>query len=269
MAEEQRESLWPSGYRAALCVSIDVDGTYGERNSRQPDETYWISQAEYDPTGTVRLLELLANLDVAATFCWVGKVAEEGPGLVRRAVSEGHEIALHTWDHRSYNRMTREEQSADMSRTLETLTHISGSPPVGHKTGGWRYDANTFAIAQDLGLTWLMDEPGGDLPYFTQPDSAKPPVVQLPPSRFYDDYTYFVDNMVTPQQTAEIWRDDIDVLRDEGKLMCLTLHPFISGRPGPSRALSLFLDYVIDRGDVWIARADHIAQWWLVQNETP
>ena len=45
--------------------------------------------------------------------------------------------------------------------------------------------------------------------------------------------------------------------------MCLTLHPFVSGRPGPSRALARLLDYAIDLGDVWIARADHIARWWL------
>ena len=263
MSDERGESLWPAGHRAALCVSIDVDGAYGERNARQPDETFWISQAEYDPAGTVRLLELLANVDVAGTFCWVGKVAEEGPGLVRRAVSEGHEIALHTWDHRYYNRMSREEQAADMRRTFDTLSLVSGTTPTGHKSGGWRYDANTFAVAQELGLSWLMDEPGGDLPYLVQPDSARPPVVQLPPSRFYDDYTYFVHNLMTPQQTAEFWREDMEVLRDEGKLMCLTLHPYICGRPGPSRALSLFLDYVIDLGDVWIARADHIARWWL------
>ena len=53
------------------------------------------------------------------------------------------------------------------------------------------------------------------------------------------------------------------MLRTEGKLMCLTLHPFVSGRPGPSRALARLLDYAIDAGDVWIARADHFARWWL------
>jgi hypothetical protein len=45
--------------------------------------------------------------------------------------------------------------------------------------------------------------------------------------------------------------------------MSLTMHPFVSGRPAPSRALVRLLDYVIDLGDVWIARADQIARWWL------
>jgi hypothetical protein len=45
--------------------------------------------------------------------------------------------------------------------------------------------------------------------------------------------------------------------------MCLTLHPWVSGRPATSRALTSVLDYAIDLGDVWIARAGDVAQWWV------
>ena len=48
-------------------------------------------------------------------------------------------------------------------------------------------------------------------------------------------------------------------------MMNLTLHPFVSGRPGPSRTLGWLLDYAIDLGDVWIDRADRMARWWLEQ----
>jgi peptidoglycan/xylan/chitin deacetylase (PgdA/CDA1 family) len=266
-AGEMTAPRWPGGHRAALCVSIDVDGRYGEANYRSPDDTYWISQTAYDATGTVRFLELLADFGVEATFCWVGRVAEEQPVLLRRCVAEGHEIALHTWDHRSYNRLGRDEQREDMRKTYDTLHRLGGMEPAGHKTGGWRYDEHTFALAQELGLTWVMDEPGGDLPYFVQPDGERPPVVQLPPSRLWDDYAFFVDQTVTPQAAFEFWRDDLDVLRDEGGLMCLTLHPFVSGRPGPSRAVSRLLDYAIDLGDLWLARADHVARWWIERSQ--
>ena len=260
-----RESTtWPAGHRAALCVSIDVDGRYGEEQSKTPDP-FWIHQTAYDATGTTRLLDLLADAGVSATFCWVGKVAEERPDLVVRAVAEGHEVAAHSWDHRRYCEMDRAEQRADVEQTVEALTRIAGTAPVGHKTPGWRYDVQTFGVVQELGLTWAMDEPGGDLPYLMRPDPdpALAPLVQLPPSWLYDDYPFFVDRLQTPRAAYEFWREDLDVLRAEGKLMCLTLHPFVSGRPGPSRALARLLDYAIDLGDVWIARADQIARWWL------
>jgi len=253
---------WPAGHRSALCVSIDVDAQYGEEQVR-PDETYWVSQTAYDATGTGRLLGLLADADVRGTFCWVGRAAEERPELVERAVAGGHEIALHSWDHRPYNRMTAVEQRADMLRTSETLTRIAGAKPVGHKTAGWRYDRHTHAMAQGIGLIWVMDEPGGDLPFVIRPDAGGSPLVNLPPSRHYDDYTFFVDQTLTARHAFECWREDLDVLRSEGGLMCLTLHPFVSGRPGPSRALAWLLDHAIDAGDIWIARADEIARWWL------
>ena len=130
---------WPAGYRCALSVTIDVDGRYGETNFR-PDDMYWISQTAYDPRGTERLLAVLADRETLATFCWVGRAAEDHPLHVRAAVAAGHEIALHSWDHRAYNRMTPDEQRADMERSLEALKRISGTTPVGHKTASWRYD---------------------------------------------------------------------------------------------------------------------------------
>lgn len=254
---------WPGGHRAALCLTFDVDGVYGEANYQPPTNTYMLSQTEYDPVGTVRILELLADYDVQATFCWVGMAAEEHPDLVRRAHDAGHEIALHTWSHRYLNQMSDTEQAEDFERTFEALRRITGVEPTGHKTGGWRYNAATHLIAQQLGLTWVMDIPNGDLPTILRPDPERQPLVNLPPSFHYDDYNFFVDKMLTPLATYDFWRDDLDVLRTEGGLMCLTLHPFVSGRPGPSRAIARLIDFAVDTGDVWIARADHIARWWL------
>ena len=81
----------------------------------------------------------------------------------------------------------------------------------------------------------------------------------------YDDDSFFVDKMLTPAAAFEFWRDDLDQLRVEGKLMGLTVHPFVSGRPGPSRAIARLVDHVVEAGDVWIARADQIARWWREQ----
>ena len=254
---------WPGGHRCALCVSIDVDGPYGERNYQPPTNTYAISQTEYDPFGVTRLLTALADADVRATFCWVGQEALDRPELMQRAASEGHEIAAHTWDHRYYHDLTPEEQRVDIERTIATLEATSGQRPTGHKTGGWRYTDETHAICQDLGLAWAMDIPRGDLPFLMPLNRDLPPLVQLPPSSHWDDYSFFVDRMLTPNETFEFWREDLDVIRAEGSLMSLTLHPFVSGRPGPSRALVRLLDYAIDLGDVWIATAGQIAEWWL------
>jgi peptidoglycan/xylan/chitin deacetylase (PgdA/CDA1 family) len=265
--ETTNKPNWPAGHRAALCLTFDVDGVYGEANYRRPDETYWLSQTAYDTTGTRRLLNILGDTGVPATFCWVGRAAEESPDLVKRAVAGGHEIAIHSWDHRYYIQMSEAEQRFDMERTLETVERITDTRPVGHKSAGWCFNTTTHALAQELGLIWVMDQPGSDLPYLIRPRTNLDPVVQLSPSWLWDDYNFFVDRNMTSDQAFTSWRDDLDVLRDEGGLMSLTFHPFVSGRPGPSRAVARLIDYAIDLGDVWIARADHIAGWWLERGE--
>jgi peptidoglycan/xylan/chitin deacetylase (PgdA/CDA1 family) len=254
---------WPAGHRAALCLTFDVDGIYGEANYRSPDDSYRLSQTAYDPAGTKRILGLLGDSGIQATFCWVGRAAEDQPDLVKRATADGHEIALHSWDHRYYNQMSHAEQRFDMERSLETLERITGVAPTGHKSAGWRFNDATHEIAQELGLIWLMDIPGGDLPYLMRPQPELDPIVQLPPSWLWDDYNFFVDRTLTSDQAFTSWRDDLDVLRDEGGVMSLTCHPFVIGRPGPSRAIARLIDYAVDLGDIWIARADHVARWWL------
>ena len=255
---------WPAGFRSALIVSIDVDGAYGEANHHGANDFFWRSQTEYDvATGVWRLIQLLDDRSVAGTFCWVGRCVEDRSDAVARAHASGHESAIHSWDHRYYTPMSLDEQLDDMRRTISAIENVTGIRPVGHKTPAWRYNDDTARAVQQLGLTWQMDIARADLPWVERPDPVGSPVVQLPPSRFYDDYTYFVDWTVNPRHAAEFWRDDLDVLRDEGKLLCLTLHPWVSGRPGPSRALANLLDYAIDLGDIWIARADQVARWWL------
>ena len=107
-----------------------------------------------------------------------------------------------------------------------------------------------------------MDIPRGDLPSFVQPDRERRPLVNLPRSWLWDDYTWYVDRIASPNQVANAWQDDLDQLREEGGLMSLTMHPFVSGHPGPMRGVARFLDYAISLGDIWIAPANQIARWW-------
>jgi peptidoglycan/xylan/chitin deacetylase (PgdA/CDA1 family) len=52
-----------------------------------------------DPVDTPRLLDLLREKNVKATFFVVGQRAERHPEIVRRAWEEGHLIGNHTWSH--------------------------------------------------------------------------------------------------------------------------------------------------------------------------
>lgn len=53
-----------------------------------------------DPRWTPRILDLLAQAEVRATFFVVGRLARERVALLRRIAAHGHELGNHTWSHR-------------------------------------------------------------------------------------------------------------------------------------------------------------------------
>ena len=70
---------------------------------------------------TARMLSILSAARVRATFFIVGEVARFFPDLVNRIEEGGHEIALHSHDHRRLDGLTRDEFAADLDRGLEAL----------------------------------------------------------------------------------------------------------------------------------------------------
>ena len=117
---------------------------------------------------TSRLLDLFAETGTKATFFTLGWVAERHPGLVRRMVAEGHEVASHGFEHRRADRQTRDEFRADIVRTKRLLEDVGGAPVNGYRAAtfsigrgnwwayevlaeaGYRYSSSLFPIAHDL-----------------------------------------------------------------------------------------------------------------------
>lgn len=56
-----------------------------------------------DPAFTEAILDILKQKQVEATFFVIGKNASQNPSLLRRMVTEGHEIGNHGYTH-NYNR---------------------------------------------------------------------------------------------------------------------------------------------------------------------
>jgi peptidoglycan/xylan/chitin deacetylase (PgdA/CDA1 family) len=80
-----------------------------------------------DPVDTPRLLDLLREKNVKATFFVVGQRAERHPEIVRRAWEEGHLIGNHTWSHRSlFCFLTPWRLRSEIERDSECIERICG-----------------------------------------------------------------------------------------------------------------------------------------------
>ena len=97
---------------------------------------------------TMRLLELLAEQGVRATFFTLGCVAECHPELVRAIRDAGHELAAHGYDHRRVTELSREEFREDVRSTKRILEDIAGCEILG-------YRAPTYSIVNDT--LWALE----------------------------------------------------------------------------------------------------------------
>ena len=83
-----------------------------------------------NPVDTPKLLDLLREKNVKATFFVVGKRADQYPEIVRRAWAEGHLIANHTWSHRHlFCFLTPWRLRTEIDRGTESVRRICGSRP--------------------------------------------------------------------------------------------------------------------------------------------
>ncbi|GGH48061.1 hypothetical protein GCM10008014_11790 [Paenibacillus silvae] len=79
-----------------------------------------------DPQYTPRLLDLLREHDVKATFFVVGEHAESHPELIRRIHAEGHLIGIHNYIHKTNWLMRPRTVRDQIERTGQIIEEITG-----------------------------------------------------------------------------------------------------------------------------------------------
>lgn len=115
-----------------------------------------------------RILALFDRAGTHATFFTLGWIAERHPGMIRRIVAAGHELASHGWDHTRADAQDPPTFLADISRTRVTLEDIGGVPVIGYRAAtfsigarnpwafealeraGYRYSSSINPIRHDL-----------------------------------------------------------------------------------------------------------------------
>lgn len=145
---------WPAVITNAL--TVDVEDWYhatflGVPESAWPDCERRLAQS------TRRLLDILDEARVRATFFVLGCVAGEMPDLVRSIAERGHEIGCHSYDHRQVFRQTQTEFAADVRRSLELIQGASGVRVLGFRAPAYSIGPEqhwAFKVLADQGLLY-------------------------------------------------------------------------------------------------------------------
>jgi polysaccharide deacetylase family protein (PEP-CTERM system associated) len=91
-----------------------------------------------------RILQILADRHVSATFFVLGWVAERQPELVREIAAQGHEIASHGYRHRLVYDLAPSQFREYVRRSKQTLEDLTGRPVAGYRATSFSIVARTL-----------------------------------------------------------------------------------------------------------------------------
>jgi peptidoglycan/xylan/chitin deacetylase (PgdA/CDA1 family) len=106
--------------KPATWFSVNVDGPY-------------IAMTFDDgpsPETTPRLLDILKQRNIKATFFMIGQNAERNPAIVKRILAEGHEIGNHSWTHPQLSKLSDDRVTEEINKTQNAIKDASGYTPV-------------------------------------------------------------------------------------------------------------------------------------------
>jgi peptidoglycan/xylan/chitin deacetylase (PgdA/CDA1 family) len=79
---------------------------------------------------TPRLLDMLKQRGIKATFFLIGENAAEHPEIVKRIREEGHEIGNHSWTHPQLSKLSDERVADEIVKTQNAIHEASGYTPT-------------------------------------------------------------------------------------------------------------------------------------------
>jgi peptidoglycan/xylan/chitin deacetylase (PgdA/CDA1 family) len=261
---------------AVLSFDVDAESPILVEGRRYAEHAGAMSHQVFGPAvGVPRILDLLAEYRLPATFFVPGWTADRHPEAVERVLTAGHEVGHHGYSHHSPLRLDGDAERRDLELGLAALER-HGVRPDGYRTPSWEPSPRTFALLAEHGFAYdstLMDD---DRPYVL--DTGSGALVELPPHWALDDWNQFMYlpdprsgplTVQPPSKALAVWREELDAMRKHGCLFVLTMHPFLTGRVGRLEALRALIEYALAAGDVEFASCREVAQRALVDLELP
>lgn len=107
------------------------------------DRNDWETLDQRVDRNTNIVLDMFAARNVKGTFFTLGWIAKRNPGLIRRMIEQGHEVASHGWDHQRVFQIGADRFKDDIAKTKALLEDQSGKPVTGYRAPSFSIDART------------------------------------------------------------------------------------------------------------------------------
>ena len=272
---------WPHDAKMALCVMINLEhmewepptGQFQSRrlsgglgNLPYPDYVRLTHREYGHRVGIFRLLDVLEKHGIPATIPMDALTAEHYPYLVSHCKARGCEFVGHG---QSVSRMITsnmsEAEERDYIRTsIETLQQATGAAPLGWFGPEYGESARTPQLLAEAGIRYVCDWANDEQPYRMTTEQGE--LYSLPIALELDDNHAMWERHVPIDRYCELLTESVDVLcqdgAENGRLLVLNLHPWLTGQPFRVGFLDAALGAIAKRPDVWSAHGSEIVDWF-------
>lgn len=265
-----------------ICLSFDIDA-YGPALFQGDRNAAVLSRGEFDAQVAVpRILALLRDYELRATFFIPGHTADCFPRMVEAVLAAGHEIAHHGYLHEPPAQISAEHEAEVLAKGIRALERITGMVPQGYRAPLWEPSSRTIEFLAEHGFAYDSSLMGTDfIPYRARSGDVITPegvafgpesqVVELPSSWIFDDWSYFANarragggGPTPPSHVLEIWGEQVAFAAESvpNGVVVMTLHPQVSGQGYVLRMLRQFLDGLTRDDRLRIETMGRAAEAW-------
>lgn len=245
---------WPGGAQVAVALTFDVDGEapwLGE-GPEYERRLSMLSMGRFGPErGLPRVLKLLAEHSIPATFYVPGHTADNFPEVLPSILEACDEVAHHGYLHLGTDGLPADAQRAELEQGLEALGKY-GVQPAGYRSPGWELSPETLSMLSGYGFTYESSLMADDRPYWLASDGK--PLLELPGHWSICDWPYFGWTayhgglLADPAAVQRIWYDEYETAHADGGVITYTMHPEAIGRGYLTAMLARLIGQMTEHG---------------------
>lgn len=272
---------WPDGKSVAVAILVNLEWfpitpsdtpfrAPGHMQTPYPDYRHYTAREYGTRVGFYRLLDAVAKAGVKTTVAANSAIAERYPSIIGDILAGGHEIIAHSTDMNGTiaTGLPEEEERALILKARDTLAEAIGTAPRGWQSIARSQSWNTPQLLIEAGFDYMCDWVNDDLPYIATTSAGA--IVSLPFNHELSDRQMIAVQQQSMDSVAQQVEDAFDWLKDEatrfgGRMLPLTLTPYITGLPYRMDAFEALLGRLAARPEAWFATAGEIVDSWRSQ----
>ena len=106
------------------------------------------------------VLEALDKYNAKATFFLVGQWAEKYPQSAKAIADKGHELGGHSYDHKDYSKLTKQQLEEDITKTIKAIEEATDARIKVFRAPSGSYNDDAVAAIEKSGcvpVQWSVD----------------------------------------------------------------------------------------------------------------